>query len=296
MGVLAKMVKWKLLRMTKLTGGTLAYRAPNTEKYYLDTCQQRVNNEGTTKNWIEVVKAIKKVASRDIDLQKSQLLLSNMDADQVVVKIGDGRILHEYSIGKKLAKVKGFVKYVCYFECNDNFYDYFTRDSGALCKSAGSGMSVLIMPHFKEGDLAHWSWTVDNVHILRGCLQMAVLSYVNAYESEHFVHGDFHPANVMLKATEQRTVTFGDIVVDTNGYRTWIMDFENSYVNITSRSWTDLCFDLKKMFTLLPTFVSGLNKAGINSIFKEIMNQEENGSINQAALYDVIGKGIAFYP
>ena len=283
--------------MTKLKGGTPTYRTPNSEKYYLDTCQKRLDDEGgTTSKWLDIVTAFKQVATRDIDLQKSQLLLANVKADgtAVVVKIGDERIQKEYEIGKQLAKVKGFVKYMCYFECDDNFYEYFSRDKGALCKRPGKGMSVLLMPHFSDGDVAHFAWTEKNVAVLRSCLQMAVLSYIEAFDLLRFVHGDFHPANVMMKKTGLSVMTFGDVEVTIHGYRTWIMDFENSTVGQNARSWTDMCFDLQKLFTTLTTFMPTLNKVGIQSIIREIFKQEDRGSIDRTALYTSIERGITF--
>ena len=123
---------------------------------------------------------------------------------------------------------------------------------------------------------------------------MAVLSYVDAYTDMHFVHGDFHPANVMLKPTEQRTMTFRDVEVVTNGYRTWIMDFENSTIGLHSRSWTNLCFDLQKLFNTLTTFVPDLDKSGIQRIIKAIFKQEESGRIDSKELHTIIDENILF--
>lgn len=181
---------------------------------------------------------------------------------------------------------------MCFFECDDDFYDYFLKDTGPLCKQTGKGMNVLIMPHFSDGDIAHFAWTVENIHILRSCLQMAVLSYIDAYTAINFVHGDFHPANVMIKPTKQRTMTFGDVEVATHGYRTWIMDFENSTIGAHSRSWTDLCFDLQKMFMILTTFVQNLDKVKLQKIIKAIFLQEERGSVDPNALHAIIGDNI----
>ena len=291
------LVKHHLRRITK--GGGVPDRDPKSEKYYVSSCQSRINKTTpSTEGWIEVVKAFKKVAKRDIDLQKSQILLSNMLDQNIVVKIGnDDTIKKEYDMGKLLQRVKGFVKFICYFECEDDFYEYFTRETGHMCRGVGDTMRIILMPYFPLGDIAHHPWTVDNVPLLKSCLQIACLSLCDAYEKKGFVHGDFHPGNVMMKATKQASVVFDNISIKTNGVRPWIMDFENSKVDPTrsDMSRSHFFFDLRKMFMLLTTFVRELDITGVNAITKDIMLMEEmSGMVNKERLCVAIDTGIAF--
>ncbi len=105
----------------------------------------------------DVVDSFKKVADRDIELE---LQKSN---GEIIVKIGDNdRIRHEYDISMRLRKVKGFVKYFCYFECNDNFFDSFKRGNGS-----GNQMKVFLMPYFPLSSMGMYRWTPDNLDVLK---------------------------------------------------------------------------------------------------------------------------------
>lgn len=273
-------------------------REINSEKYYVNTCQGEIDRRGTTANWIDIVRAFKKVSNpRDIDIQKSQILQAVIeDGREKVVKVGANDVIeHEYNIAHALSRVKGFVKFICYFTCNDDFYKYFRKDSGNLCDGPGTSMKIILMPYFPEGSLGKHTWTADNIDVLRSCINMACLSLCEAFERKQIVHGDFHPENVMLKKTKQTTLEFDGIVVKTYGYRTWIMDFEASYqFNETTRDWkakTDFFYDMKKFFILLPSFVPSIDKTGINAIVKFIY-ASENGELDKALMYETINSNI----
>jgi serine/threonine protein kinase len=301
----------KKYHLSRFTKGSGIDRDIKSEKYYISSCQNRLNSQETTKDWIEIIQAFKKVAIKDIDIQKSQLLLSNLKPfnEKIVVKIGINElIMHEYNIGKKLKNLKGFIKYFCYFECNDDFYEYFTKEEGALCKSAGNSMKIILMPYFPEGDIAHFKWTSEskNIELLRSVLIMACMSLCDAYEKKHIIHGDFHAGNIMLKKTKETSIIYKYgtnetevINVKTYGYRTWIMDFENSYeFNETNllRAKADFYFDMKKLFILLPTYITFLNKSGLNALIKEISKMEDNPNpnfpFNRKLLSEIIYKNI----
>jgi hypothetical protein len=77
------------------------------------------------------------------------------------------------------------------------------------------------------------------------------------------------------------------------------MDFENSYeFNETNllRAKTDFYFDMKKLFILLPTYITFLNKSGLNTLIKEISKMEDNLNptlrLNRKLLSEIIYKNI----
>ena len=216
------------------------------------------------------MKELKSVPPRDIDFQKSQLLESQIDQHSVIVKIGDNKdIENEYTMSKQFGQVKGFIKFICYFTCDDDFREFFEGKRRQVCKSAnGSSLKVIIMPYFPLGSIASYAWTKENIHILRSCLAIACCSLIHAYVSKKLVHADFHAANILLKETSLSIVTFDDIEIKTNGIRTWICDFEKSYKyedgNINA--FGDFVYDLQKLFFLLPTFLPFIDRISVLKI------------------------------
>jgi hypothetical protein len=69
---------WEKYHLSRFTKGSGIDRDIKSEKYYISSCQNRINSQETTKDWIEIIQTFKKVAIKDIDIQKSQLLLSNL--------------------------------------------------------------------------------------------------------------------------------------------------------------------------------------------------------------------------
>ena len=270
----------------------MKHRYPDSEKYYVETCQSQINDTRTTQGWIELEQMLKKVARRDIDLQKSQLLIAQKQSQKIVVKLGNQKVKGEYDMGCKVRNVKGFVKFICYFECEDDFYRYFEVETGYLCRDAGKSMSVLLMPYFEMGSLGGYSWSHENNHVLRSCIKHACCSLVTAFQEKRFVHGDFHPLNVLLKPSKESAITYGDIEVPVHGIRPWIMDFENSYIATADnqRALVDFFYDLKKFFILLPHFIPAVQKTSIRACEKALSEMEEVGVCDLVALCEMVDK------
>lgn len=235
-------------------------RNPNFSKFYVSHCSGRITkNTPTTESWLKIVKLLK----LDItDYDKSRILLGSLEKyGEVVVKIGNTTdIENEYKISKELSKLKGFVKYICFFECNDNFRRIVSETH--LCDGPGSSMKVVIMPYFRLGSLASYKWDSNNIKQLHSCLKNAFLTIVFAFQIYGFLHGDFHAGNVLLKETKQVTVLHSDAVLGTfeiltYGIRTWIMDYEKSKFILPKSSYeeimalNDYYYDLVKFFMFL---------------------------------------------
>jgi hypothetical protein len=249
-------------------------------KYYLSYCQDKINKKNANTNgWINIIKTLKFPLE---DYDKSRILLAKLELHKdIVVKLGgDEAIRKEYEYSKKLYRLKGFVKFICYFECNDNFLDYPNKTNDYLCKGEGSQMKVIVMPHFEMGNIGSYTWSNENIQLLRSCIKHAILSHISAYATG-YLHGDFHPGNVLLKRTKQAYISYlfegiGEITnIETNGVRTWIMDFENTR-EISKENKTDLVdfyYDIQKFFMFLADhrFIKNIDKSTLTYLMKNII-------------------------
>ena len=229
----------------KLHKNTLSSRN-ETNKYYLSDC----GDKPTTEGWIKILNTLKMPLQ---EYDKSRILLGVLENHhEIVVKIGDDNsIQREYKYARKLYHINGFVKFICYFECNDTF-------KNTLCIGTGSTMKIILMPYFPLGSIGFYNWRDDEIHILQSCIKHAFLSHINAFTCG-YLHGDFHPGNVLLKITKHTALDYdldgiGQIVgVETNGIRTWIVDFENMReISRDNKSdIMDFYFDIQKFIVLL---------------------------------------------
>jgi serine/threonine protein kinase len=245
-------------------------------KYYLSYCQDKINTQNpNTNGWINIVKTLKMPLE---DYDKSRILLAKLEHHKdIVVKIGDDEsIRREYEYAKKLYKLKGFVKFICYFECNDDFLKYPDKERNYLCNGEGSRMKIIAMPYFELGSIGSYVWNPENIHALRTSIKHAIMTNISAF-MHGFLHGDFHPGNVLLKKTKQSSIDYlfeeiGEVNIETNGIRTWIMDFENTR-EISAKNPRDIMdfyFDIQKFFTLLQDhrFIKNIDKSTTINIFR----------------------------
>jgi serine/threonine protein kinase len=256
-------------------------------KYYLSYCQDKITAKNpTTKDWIHVVKTLK-LPLQEYD--KSRILLAKLEEHKdIVVKLGDDEsIRKEYEYAKKLYRFKGFVKFICYFECNDNFLHYPSNERNHLCNGEGTQMKIIVMPYFEMGGIGVYPWTKTNISLLRSCIKHAILSILSVFVNG-YLHGDFHPGNVLLKKTKQSSIDYDfdgiGVVpnIETNGVRTWIMDFENTREvkkkqTENKRDTMDFYYDLQKFFMLLQDhrFIRNIDKTttiGITNTINVYMN------------------------
>ena len=211
--------------MRKPRGG--ASINPST-KYFVSTCQDRIEY-GSTTDWVQVRRddddSLKKLETYD----KSRVLRAVLDKHtEIIVKLGDhDEIKHEYEMGKSLSGIKGFVKFICFFECKDDVLQ--------------SSMKVIVMPFFKMGSLSRLPFDskAAGKNIFISCIKHAIMSIIEAFFITGIGHNDFHTGNVVLKKTNLKTIVYrpfqdeAPFEIETNGVRTWIMDWAGKLKNIT---------------------------------------------------------------
>ncbi len=261
-------------------------RNPDTLKYYISCGDKITQKTPTTEGWLRIMDTLR--IPREFN--KSHILLGNLEKhSEIVVKVGDSEnIIKEYSYSNLLKNTKGFVKYICAFECSDDF-TRLTGKEESICKGPGSSMKVVLMPYFPMGSIAAYNWNVDNIHVLRSSLKHAFLSIMVAFTAHGFIHGELHPGNVLLKNTSQSHITYSipgmaPITIPTNGVRTWIMDFENASIAKAETpydiimTFNNFYPDIRKIFILLSTYIKHIDPRTTGSIIilftKKAINSE----------------------
>lgn len=145
-------------------------RHPKINKYYLSSCQTKITNRTpTTQAWLKIVSALKLGNNYD----KSRVLLGELATHgEVVVKIGDSDdIRREYEFNEMLQSIKGVVKYICFFQCNDDFRSITPSSRSSICKGPGNGMNVILMPWFPLGNILDFKWHEHDPVLLQSCLR-----------------------------------------------------------------------------------------------------------------------------
>ena len=128
-----------------------------TNKYYLSDCGDKITTQKpTTEGWIKILNTLKMPLQ---EYDKSRILLGVLENHhEIVVKIGDDNsIQREYQYAQKLYSIKGFVKFIYYFECNDTFTKYPDKTKNTLCNDTGSTMKIILMPYFPLGSIGFYT-------------------------------------------------------------------------------------------------------------------------------------------
>lgn len=198
----------------------------DTFKYRIN-CQSKVNNSSDTEDWLELLNIIPHT-SPDYKLFNAMLEKEK----EIVVKIGPSKLKEEYKIGKQLVRLQlpTFLDYYCIFNCLENFKT-LNNSSKYLCKDSGENVTILVMPTINLGSISNYNWNRDNFNILLNVIKHVILSVLYAYDIEHFIHGDLHLGNVLLKKTKRKNINYGELgSLKCMGIIPVIMDYDKSYI------------------------------------------------------------------
>lgn len=226
-----------------------------SQKYFVNTCKYRVSEaEPNTKGWIDILKKLK----METDTDKSRVLLALLDKhEKITVKIGESdRLEHEYKVSAALADLENFIKFYCFFTCEDDYLSV----TNTLCNGPGLRMKIKTMPYFEMGSVAGYKWS--DLRAFQSILKQTVLTVLNANKHIGFIHGDLHAGNVLLELASAETAMYflgdlGNYFIDTHGYSVILMDFEKSKFEEKGGSYGDalnieaMYLDFKKFFDFI---------------------------------------------
>ncbi len=220
------------------------------------------------------------------DYDKSRVILTYLENyGQLIAKIGDkqSNLQKEYEISQKLIKQRGYIRFLCFFNCTDDFLRHPNTTNNQLCKSNNTKktMDVIIMPFYELGSLADYKWNSQNIDELKICIkQLLLFSCVN-FQRYGFIHGDLHAKNVLLKSIQDKKVypikykineTY--FMISRSLFDIVIMDFENSCFDIKNINL--FYIDLTKFFSLLPTFIKDINLSVVHKCIATINGHAMN--------------------
>jgi len=182
---------------------------------------------------------MRKLPKTSFSLQKDihKYHIRRENKPDVVVKVGDiDTIYPEYELSKKIT---GSLPFTSYFEY--------------------SNLGLITMPYYEMGNIGLYPWTPNNIDMLRTCVKLSVLAYTNAF-LHGYLHGDFHPGNVLLEKTD--------------GLQVWIMEFSKTreIVPTNKKDIIDFYFDIEKFFILLQDYryIGNLDKSTVIPIMTTI--------------------------
>jgi hypothetical protein len=210
------------------------YSESQTEKFKVLKCQQLVDNNTDTTSWILLEDIIKQ--NKDLKILKGLLLPKY----SIIVKIGKSEtIKKEYDMSQMLLNIPGFIRYLCYFSCNNNIHKIITNSS--ICAKDGDLLKILVMKEYPLGNLKNFNWNKENFHVLKSIIKQCIASLYLAFKNHGFIHNDAHFGNILLKECNNNKIEYdGYTPINLFGYRIIIMDFENSLIDETKSNYSFL--------------------------------------------------------
>ena len=189
-------------------------------------CKERIATNPETKDWLELTS---KFDHKSEDFKIYTGLLDKRT--NIVAKIGINKLDKEYTVAKKLEALNlpTFIEFNCIFKCLDD-YSKMNNTTKTVCKKEGDSITVIIMPHFKEGRIDNWAWERSNFNIMKNVMKHVCMSLCYAKVTKGFLHLDLHLGNILLKKTTRQSVSYGDLgTLELQGLLPIIMDFEKSH-------------------------------------------------------------------
>ena len=147
----------------------------NTQKYKILSCQKTINNNNIdTSTRIDLKEIIKK--NKDLIIFNALLL----ETTKIIVKIGKSdTILKEYDISHLLSNINGFIKYLCYFSCNNDISQIINNSS--ICAKEGDTLKILLIKKYELGDIKNFNWDFNNFDILKLLIKQIFVAFMVFY-------------------------------------------------------------------------------------------------------------------
>jgi len=193
-----------------------------TQKYKILSCQKSIDVDKDTTSWIELKELVK--SNNDLKIFDAVLLKTR----KIVVKIGKSdTILKEYKISHLLSNINGFIKYYCYFNCNNKIDKIIFNSS--ICANEGDPIKILLMKKYELGDIKNYNWNLDNFNILKTLIKQICIALFDAFNMYGFLHNDVHFGNFLINKKDDK-------------YQVIIMDFENSLFDLTKNNDLEILY------------------------------------------------------
>jgi len=251
-----------------------------TVKYTVIDCQEKVNTNYDTREWILLNNIIK----NEKDLRIFKGLLSTKH--KIVVKIGYSEtIIREYKISQMLNNIPCFITYLCYFSCNNNINAILSNTS--ICAKDGDNINVLIMKEYELGDMKKYHWNKENFIMLLSIIKCIITSFYFAFKNRGFIHNDAHFGNILMEKSSKIELIYDEgITVKLYGYKPIIMDFESSLFDETKTNYVVLHEILKQIINGIQYYVN-IRVLNLEPIEQYLLAKEE---ININYLLSLIDK------
>ena len=259
---------------------------------YKVSCQEKINETKNTKSWIDITKLLYSSDKNRILMGELSAIIDNKK--EVVIKIGPQDSIHsEYKTSMVLNDIHlpNFIKYYCFFKCKDNLASYSTTSTKQyICdEKASDEQNVIVMPYYKLGSFKTFEW-IEQKHLLSPCIKQIIFSYLIAFNSVGFLHNDVHYGNFLLKHTEKKFIKYifreREYIIETNGIKVIIMDFENSLLTDKQES-SYLFMDIKRIFDDMSNVLKLIVK-NADIISAKLMQYSTLNGNNSELLLDII--------
>jgi len=137
-------------------------------------------------------------------------------------------------------KCPNFAQYLGFFSLLSNNYkdDIDQYSSNKLlpkkfCSKNGINNYFIFMSYFPLGSIA--DYIPKNKNELISIINQIIASLTLAYEKLNFLHNDLHPANILIKKTTKKNITYNfinkNITIETHGLEIVLFDFDRSSFN-----------------------------------------------------------------
>lgn len=236
---------------SKLRKSSFTASRKESIKYRLD-CNSKITQETPdTGKWLNVIKKIR---------NSNILIGSSVDTSKktVVVKFESYKEMEkEYSISKKIydSKIPNFIKYYCFFSCNEDtskfeILEYDEKKTSLCSTNPGKITGFILMPFYSLGSIAQYSWHPEHLQILKNILTQVTIALFSSFKELGFVHLDLHLDNILLRKTKKQEVKYTCVnkKIKPEGFYPIIMDFGRAKVSGTLGEYKT---SLMKMYSLL---------------------------------------------